>query len=42
MTDPRVTHRVVNERGELVELEMPPGVFAEVVWWHQPRSWYGP
>lgn len=21
---------------------MPPDVFGAVVWWHQPRSWYGP
>jgi hypothetical protein len=31
VTEPRVTHRIVNERGELVELEMPPDVFADVV-----------
>jgi hypothetical protein len=42
MTDPRVTHRLVNEHGELVEMKMPPDVFADVVRWHQPRGWYGP
>jgi hypothetical protein len=42
VSDPCVTHRIVNERGELVEMEMPPDVFADVTWWHRPRSWYGP
>jgi hypothetical protein len=32
----------VNERGELVEMEMPPDVFADVAWWRRPRGWYGP
>jgi hypothetical protein len=34
--------RIVNERGDLVEMELPPDVFAAVAWWHQPPSWYGP
>jgi hypothetical protein len=34
--------RIVSERGDLVEMELAPDVFAAVAWWHDPRSWYGP